>query len=235
MNHKPKIQYKVVSVLIAALITFGCSLSHAANVIFGFSTTNGSGMDLFVSNSGTLFNNSSNPGYFALGYVSSSYDFTGKSVGTLLNDFTLIAQTTSSWSGVGTTAPANTGGKINNWATSQIDTTSYIGAQLLAVVGVGTSFNKSDTQVAVVRSSGGSGLTAWTVAAPDGSPTPVNQTLNVKDFNQIIFGTYTSSAGVISTGPSTYDTIAVVPEPSTGALMMIGAVGLVAMRRLRKV
>jgi PEP-CTERM motif len=34
-----------------------------------------------------------------------------------------------------------------------------------------------------------------------------------------------SSTGVVS----------MVPEPSTGALMMIGAVGLVALRRLRKV
>lgn len=29
--------------------------------------------------------------------------------------------------------------------------------------------------------------------------------------------------------------VAIVPEPSTGALMMLGTVGLVALRRLRKV
>ena len=32
-----------------------------------------------------------------------------------------------------------------------------------------------------------------------------------------------------------FDTITLVPEPSTGALLMIGSVGLVALRRLRKV
>ena len=36
-------------------------------------------------------------------------------------------------------------------------------------------------------------------------------------------------------GASGTDTLALVPEPSTASLMMIGAVGLVALRRLRKV
>jgi len=50
------------------------------------------------------------------------------------------------------------------------------------------------------------------------------------------------SAGVLigtdngtGTGLNNVNMVAAVPEPSTGALMMIGAVGLVAMRRLRKV
>jgi len=44
-------------------------------------------------------------------------------------------------------------------------------------------------------------------------------------------------ANVVITGVGVNDVVMtdLVPEPSTGALMMIGAVGLVAMRRLRKV
>jgi len=237
-RHNMKLTTKLKSNFASLICGMGIILSshstQAANVVFSFSTTNGSGMDLFSTAGGTLFNNTTNQGYFALGYVSASYDFTGKSLSTVLNDFTLIAQTSSSWSGVGSSTPASTGGKINNWATSQIDTTSYVGSQLLAVVGVGTTFSKTDTQIAVLRSSAGTGLSAWTVAAPDLSPTPVTMSLNVKDFNQIIFGTYTANAGIISAGPSTFDTIAVVPEPSTSVLITVGAATLVAMRRMRR-
>ena len=48
---------------------------------------------------------------------------------------------------------------------------------------------------------------------------------------------YTSAAGGVD-APATFSipsSFSIVPEPSTGALMMIGAVGLVALRRLRKV
>lgn len=42
-----------------------------------------------------------------------------------------------------------------------------------------------------------------------------------------VYGTFNYNSGV--------EQIGMVPEPSTGALMMIGAAGLVALRRLRKV
>jgi len=47
-------------------------------------------------------------------------------------------------------------------------------------------------------------------------------------------GSTTAVVGSFSYGGGN-GTISLVPEPSTGALMMIGAVGLVALRRLRKV
>ena len=50
---------------------------------------------------------------------------------------------------------------------------------------------------------------------------------------------FTASTQAVGGGSFSYnsgvETITMIPEPSTGALMMIGAVGLVALRRLRKV
>lgn len=66
----------------------------------------------------------------------------------------------------------------------------------------------------------------WLLPASDG--TPIN--LKVADIDttgELIVGT--------ETGANTFRDIAMVPEPSTGALMMIGGLGLVALRRLRKV
>jgi hypothetical protein len=49
-------------------------------------------------------------------------------------------------------------------------------------------------------------------------------------------GNTTAVVGTYSRNNLTgYEEIAMVPEPSTGALIMLGAAGLVALRRLRKV
>lgn len=55
--------------------------------------------------------------------------------------------------------------------------------------------------------------------------------------NEILLGTYIdySSGSDLIAAASIAQTFDVVPEPSTGALMLIGSVGLVALRRLRKV
>jgi len=45
----------------------------------------------------------------------------------------------------------------------------------------------------------------------------------------------TASFGTVIYSGATGNSVTLVPEPSTGALMMLGAVGLVALRRLRKV
>ena len=207
--------------------------SHAANVIFSFSTTNANGMDLFATSTGALITGST--GYFALGYVSSTYNFSAKTVNDILNDITILgSSSTVNWTGVGTTAPANTGGKINNFSTLEIDTTTFVGSKILAIVGKGATFSRTaGSEVAIVSSSSGSGLTAWSVAAPDLSLTPVNMVLGVSDFNQIYAGTYTASVGSISGGASRYDTIA-IPEPSSASLLALGVAGLVALRVRRK-
>lgn len=205
--------------------------ARAGNVIFSFTTTSANGMDLFATSSGALFTGSA--GYFALGYVPSTYNFNIKTVNDILNDITILGSaSTSNWVGVGTTAPANIGGRVSSFATSAIDTTSFVGSKILAVVGEGSSFSRAaNSKVAIVSSALGTGLTAWSVAAPDASPTPVTMTLNVASFDQIFAGTYAASVGNISSGPSRYDTITVIPEPSTASLLLVGLLGLLAPRR----
>ena len=190
-------------------------------------------MDLFATSTGALITGST--GYFALGYVSSTYNFSAKTVNDILNDITILgSSSTVNWTGVGTTAPANTGGKINNFSTLEIDTTTFVGSKILAIVGKGATFSRTaGSEVAIVSSSSGSGLTAWSVAAPDLSLTPVTMVLGVSDFNQIYAGTYTASVGSISGGVSRYDTIA-IPEPSSASLLALGVAGLVALRVRRK-
>lgn len=208
--------------------------SHAANVVFSFSTTSANGMDLFATSSGALLTGSA--GYFALGYVSSSYNFGAKTANDILNDVTILgSSSTVNWGGVGTTTPASTGGKVTSFATSEINTTAFVGSKILAIVGEGSTFSRAaGSKVAIVSSSSGSGLTAWSVAAPDASALAVTMSLNVANFDQIYAGTYAASVGNISGGPSRYDTITVIPEPSSASLLALGVAGLVALRARRK-
>jgi len=68
--------------------------------------------------------------------------------------------------------------------------------------------------------------TGWNLPATDG--TPINlKVADVDTTGELIIGT--------ETGANSSRDIAMVPEPSTGALMIIGVTGLVALRRLRKV
>jgi len=68
---------------------------------------------------------------------------------------------------------------------------------------------------------------AWVAPSFNNSPAFIN--LSFSSGTQAVVGTF-DWGGVGGT-----DTLTLVPEPSTGALMMIGAAGLVALRRLRKV
>lgn len=68
---------------------------------------------------------------------------------------------------------------------------------------------------------------AWTTPSFNNTPSFVNWSFSAN--TQAVVGSF-SWGGVAGT-----DTVSLVPEPSTGALMMIGAVGLMALRRLRKV
>jgi len=78
-----------------------------------------------------------------------------------------------------------------------------------------------------VVSAWGHATSSQNFASPaDGGTKSMNFKNAVLTSSDVLVGSLVNS----STG-----VVAMVPEPSTGALMMIGAVGLVAMRRLRKV
>ena len=73
----------------------------------------------------------------------------------------------------------------------------------------------------------------WLAVAPSAGEINIIEAATI--YTQVV----ASSGGASIIGTSEFDpegaNISLVPEPSTGALMMIGAVGLVALRRLRKV
>ena len=219
--------------LVALAISGNCA--KGANVIFTFAQTTANGMDLFTDSSGTLISNSTTPNvFFALGYVSSGYDFTNKTRADLVSAITIIASSSSNWSGVGS-QQASAGGKANvnfdNGGTGGYNTASYAGSKLVAVISQGVNPLGGSiietTPLAIVR---GSAAAGWdSVLAPDGSPNPVTQALNVADFSNILVGTYTSLVGnVNSTGTTKFDTIALIPEPSTSSLLILSMVSLYA-------
>lgn len=85
------------------------------------------------------------------------------------------------------------------------------------------------TEAAVVTNTSAT----WKVQTPTSQFDVANPDL--VDVNGTVTSTLTGTFGTAVGGTGGYIQLGVVPEPSTGALMMIGAVGLVALRRLRKV
>ena len=94
---------------------------------------------------------------------------------------------------------------------------AVVGPSLLAIT---SSSFASSTQWIALRA------TNWLLPNSDNSALNIN-IADVDTAGELIMGT--------ETGANSFRDLGMVPEPSTGALMMIGAFGLVAMRRLRKV
>lgn len=96
-----------------------------------------------------------------------------------------------------------------------------------------TAFNN---EIAIVRNANGTGVGTWTTPTSD----TANVTLNLSGLQATAGGTVETGEVLLgnvteySSGPDLIR-LQAVPEPSTGVLMMIGAGGLVALRRLRKV
>ncbi|MBM3418605.1 MAG: PEP-CTERM sorting domain-containing protein [Bacteroidetes bacterium] len=96
-----------------------------------------------------------------------------------------------------------------------------------------TAFNQ---EIAIVRNANGTGTANWTTPTSDLN----GVTMNLSGLQVTAGGSVQSGEvllGTVNDFSSGNDLIRLeaVPEPSTGALMMIGAAGLVALRRLRKV
>jgi len=74
--------------------------------------------------------------------------------------------------------------------------------------------------------------TSWIIPSNNSSNLTVNTAfINTASSSELILGVSGPTVG----GIDSIQMVTTVPEPSTGALMMIGAAGLVALRRLRKV
>ena len=106
----------------------------------------------------------------------------------------------------------------------------------LASAAVGKAF-----AAAVTTSAGELGVFKFADVLPVNTPapnpaTPVAAILADVNLPGVLVGGYTASSSfVFGTDTLPGERYALIPEPSTGALMMIGAAGLVALRRLRKV
>ena len=106
--------------------------------------------------------------------------------------------------------------------------------QFALIIGNGNSIATS-TQLGVVS------LSSWIISTNPDAPTPDAYTFDISAVGAspsgILFGSYQIGGGAypLDNVTNQFKLQTVVPEPSTGALMMIGAAGLVALRRLRKV
>jgi len=106
----------------------------------------------------------------------------------------------------------------------------------LASAAVGKSF-----AAAVTTSAGELGVFKFDDVLPVNTPapnpaTPVAAILADVDLPGVLVGNFNSNSSfVFGTDTLPGEMYSLIPEPSTGALMMIGAAGLVALRRLRKV
>jgi len=119
---------------------------------------------------------------------------------------------------------ADTTGPEINVMINRVDQTQYSAGTLLSLA----IYNKPD-------------LSDWDAAAAkvvltDASWSAPAWSLVGNDKDVFFTANTTAVVGSFSRNNVTgLETITMVPEPSTGALMMIGAAGLVALRRLRKV
>ncbi len=222
--------------VLTALWLSSPSCLRAATISFTFQQTTATGVDLFTTGgSAGLITTSTLPSvYFALGYLPSAYDFTGKSRDTLVADIQGYIGSSNAWSSLGLA----TGGKMNvsfdnaglGFATT---TLGWSGKKLVAVISQGVNpvsqAITSTTPLAIVRGSG----SAWdAIQASDPNPGVTIQSLSLTDFSSILVGTYAPLVGNVNApGTVQYDTITLIPEPSSASMLAFGLAALLARRR----
>jgi len=143
-----------------------------------------------------------------------------------------------------------TGGTLNVPNTPSNVSNAINGNDLLSAFAGGTG--GTATALWAIAFNGGTyatsyiGSTQWAVTTANALGGSTNdwlyptssETISLSQINatgEVLIGTDGASAGITGVGANDVVMTDLVPEPSTGALMMIGAAGLVALRRLRKV
>lgn len=159
--------------------------------------------------------------------VAGSSYFTGKDYTTLRNSFTLLQNLDNS---LVTDSAGNYYGAFDTATTAS-------GTRLFAWI-FNAASAASSTNWAVI-SGGGVGPNSgiynpmWVAVAP--AAVEVNVIEAATTYTQIYASTPGASIVLNSSIDPEGANLSLVPEPSTGALLMIGSVGMVALRRLRKV
>lgn len=143
-----------------------------------------------------------------------------------------------------------TGGTLNVPNTPSNITNAINGNDLLSAFAGGTG--GTATQLWAIGFNGGTyatsfaAATQWAVVTANALGGVTNdwlyptssETISLSQINaagEVLIGVDGASAGITGVVANDVVMAAIVPEPSTGALMMISAAGLVALRRLRKV
>jgi len=209
---------------IAGIMLSAIGTIHAAQVDLGIT------LGTVLGNSGVINNARVELGTFSL-YTDSSGSsyFSGKDYTTLRGAFTSLLEV-STPQVLGTDSLGQFYGSFDTGTTGS-------GTRLFAWI-FSTSTVSSSGAWAVI-SGGGTGPNdttynpVWLAVAP--TAVDVNVIEAATTYTQI----YASTPGASLVSSTSFDpegaNISLVPEPSTGALLMIGSVGLVALRRLRKV
>jgi len=146
----------------------------------------------------------------------------GSQVGTGVSSSQVVFNTTASLAINGATAATY---NVFNGSIQNVNYSSSIGASKNLYIW--TAFN---SEIGIVRNVDGTGTTSWITPTSDLSGVTMNLS-GINSQSEVLLGTYTDYL----TGNDLIRLAPAIPEPSTGALMMIGAAGLVALRRLRKV
>ena len=235
---------KLTKLVVGTILVFGVGLSGQAASLQINNTTY-----VVRQNGSALANPAAGSGYgVALGYFDAGFTATHLNVGSWLDNFrgyrgfwdnspTIQASIilkfnqgvnhdpengTFDWIPVG----ANSSSAIR--ITDGV--TPFNVGQALNVILWGGVFNSTTPSlangVALLASSQWTVPNGYSVEVPD----PLINNLFLNSFTTALVGSIDNS----TSGP-TARTVSLVPEPSTGALMMIGAAGLLALRRLRKV
>jgi len=143
-----------------------------------------------------------------------------------------------------------TGGTLNVPSTPSNVSNAINGNDLLTSFAGGTT--GTATQLWAIGFNGGNyasafaGSTEWAVVTANALGGATNdwlyptssETVSLSQINataEVLIGTDGASAGISGVGANDVVMAAIVPEPATGTLLFMSAVGLVAMRRLRKV
>lgn len=153
--------------------------------------------------------------------------FSGKDYNTLRSSFTLLNNLDNS---------TNTD-SLGNYYGAYDTASTASGTRLFAWIFSSASAS-SNANWAII-SGGGTGANASTYNPVWLAVAPAAVDVNVIEAATVYTQIYAATSGASLVANTTIDpegvNISLVPEPSTGALMMIGAAGLVALRRLRKV
>lgn len=214
-----------IGLAVLLFVSFGLESRAAQTIVFGAQTDDSLGL---ANNTAVPLNSQILLGYYTVAVSSSTFTaFTSASQ--FLNNFTQLGSAVMGFDVDSIPSTPAEPGLFAGGATIATGVTTHNGKQLVYIVG-NTSSISTSTQLGVFTS------TSWILPNNPTGPTPqvvstdINQVLN--NANNILFGSYVTAGGPYG---DLYRLQAVIPEPSTGALLMIGAVGLVALRRLRKV